>query len=529
MLPDVAAEAEKTLQRDVLLVSRYSARRDVLVEAARRIKSDKADDIRAALGQINALLPALRRSYIEDGFAELQRLLEYEPGEHERIVGLAECIVSELRARGWTDAGLLEAYEITPADDAVAVVATLATRVCSAKQQFECYVCLTLPAERPPFPDGDLSFRIVDALPNEPRVGRPLKRGTYAKVLIDAFDPVGAAAIAYRRVLSTVGALTVFLPESRIDVASEIVGVRLPGGSLRGCEFQERLAEEPRFVDPDGIRRILASSWAASSKPAADPLHDAIRLRHRAVYKSDPETRLLLLWSGIERMTSGARGFRGGALAAAKELVSHAVTLGKLRRDVGDFAAVMEHSVTDERARGELLRVVGGYRDLRAATDRVHRGKVLEHLLGDEAKLQQMTGPFYAAHPLLAFRAHSLWMDFGGGIVARRGKAIAEYHERSRQRVAWQVGRVYRARNRIAHVGVGPERLKDLVAHAYFYLTQLIAICVHYNETEPIRAQDLLTTRMGQYQAYVELLRKGDPAFLKPEALMRPASALQRQ
>jgi hypothetical protein len=530
MLPDVVAEAERTLKRDVLLNSRYSPRCNALLESLKHVKPDKPDEIRGALAQLNVLMPLLRRSYVSDAFDELQRTIEKEPESHERMVRLGESIISELRAQGWSDAGLLEACSPLSAEDAESKLRELAARVCSDKQRFECYVGLTLPAVRPPFPNSDPTFQIVEALPDGARVGRPLKKGIYAKVLIDAFDPIGAAVTAHRRVLSTIGALTVFLPESRIDLSSEVVGVRLSDGSLRGCETQERLAEEKRYLASEGVSRILASSWVASSTPAADPLHDAIRLRHRAMYKSDPETRLLLLWSGIERMTSGARGFRGGALAAAKELVSHAVTLGKLRRDVGDFAAILEHTVVEEPARGELLRVVGGYREDGANADRVHRGKVLSYLLGDEPKLKQMIAPFHSAEPLLAFRAHCLWRDLGSGSAdpGRRGKDIAEYHDRSRQRIAWQIGRIYRARNRVAHVGVGPERLKDLVAHAHFYLTQIIAICVHHNESQPVRAQDLLTTRMGQYQAYVELLRRGDPACLEPDALLRPTRVLER-
>ena len=531
MLPDVAAEAERTLKRDVLLNSRYGPRCEALLESLKHAKPDKVDELRGALAQMNVLAPLLRRSYVADAFEEAQRTIEGAPESHDKIARLCESIVSELRAQGWSDTGLLEACGALPPDDDVAAVGSLAARVCSARQQFECYVGLTLPVDRPPFPDGVQGFQIVEALPDASLTGRPLKKGTYAKVLIEAFDPMAAAATAHRRVLSTVGALTVFLPESRIDVSSEVVGVRLPDRSIRGCETQERLPEEKRSIDPEGIKRILASSWDASSTPAADPLHDAIRLRHRAISKSDPETRLLLLWSGIERMTSGARGFRGGALAAAKELVSHAVTLGKLRRDVGDFAAVMEHAVVAEPARGDLLRLVGGYGEDGSRVDRVHRRRVLEHLLGDKAKLQQMIAPFYATEPLLAFRAHRLWEDLGSGSGSSisRGKAIAEYHERSRQRVAWQVGRIYRARNRVAHVGVGPERLKDLVAHAHFYLTQIIAICVHHGGTHPVRAQELLTTRMGQYQAYVELLRRGDSACLGPDALLRPTGVLERR
>jgi hypothetical protein len=52
----------------------------------------------------------------------------------------------------------------------------------------------------------------------------------------------------------------------------------------------------------------------------------------------------LLLWSGIERTTAGARGFKS-TLKAARDLVSHAVVLGKLRRDIGDLAACVEHHV----------------------------------------------------------------------------------------------------------------------------------------------------------------------------------------
>ena len=86
------------------------------------------------------------------------------------------------------------------------------------------------------------------------------------------------------------------------------------------------------------------------------------------------------------------------------------------------------------------------------------------------------------------------------------------------------MGRIYRARNRIAHVGVGPERVRDLVGHAHFYLTQLIAICVHYGEQSDARAQDLLSRRMGQYQAFIQLLQRGDAECATAKALMRPSA-----
>lgn len=221
-----------------------------------------------------------------------------------------------------------------------------------------------------------------------------MKDGPYARVVIRSYDPISAASLAHRRVLSTLGALTVFLASSRIEVSSEVVGVLLNGGTLRSVEVQERLLEERRFVRQDNITRILASSSKASSTPAADPLHDAIRLRHRAFMATDPESRLLLLWSGLERISSGARGFES-ALSAAKELVCRSVTFGKLRRDVGELVAVTSHALSgDEERQAALLKLVGGYRDTQAPefVGRVDREKVLTYLLGDQAKLNDLLG-----------------------------------------------------------------------------------------------------------------------------------------
>ena len=236
---------------------------------------------------------------------------------------------------------------------------------------------------------------------------------------------------------------------------------------------------------------------------------------------TDAESRLLLLWSGLERLTAGAGGY-GGALSAARELVSRAVTLGKLRREVGDLTAMLEQETSQDTPRQRaLLEKVGSYSD---AAGRVHpdRAKVLEFLLGSEENLRELLSVFYDDRPLLVWRFHALWKDLGKGGERKRGTSIAEYHERSRERVSWQVARIYRARNRIAHIGVGPERMRDLAWHAHFYLTQLVAICVHYSERGETRAQDVLLRRAGQYDAMIKLLKEGDPIALAPETLLRP-------
>jgi hypothetical protein len=295
----------------------------------------------------------------------------------------------------------------------------------------------------------------------------------------------------------------------------------LVGGTIHTIDVQERLVWEKRKADTEEQQRIIRAAWTASLSRPADALHDALRLRHRAMMAQDADSRLLLLWSSLERLTAGAPGYPN-ALSAAKELVSHAVALGKLRRDIKDLTEKIGEAVAKEPSQKSKQFVLVGRKE--AGRTEPDRTRVLELLLGTKPDLRQLTDLVYDSAPLLAFRCHELWSAFGSGKPDSRGKSIAEYLERSRARVARQVGRIYRARNRIAHVGAGPEQIRDLVWHSHFYLTQLIAICVHYTESRPEQAQVLLLRRAGQYRAIIQLLKVNDPEATTPNALMRPVS-----
>jgi hypothetical protein len=521
MLPDVAHEAGDILSADEVLAHAYPKRKQVLAELAERLRS-KDNASTELIEQLRAILATLRGEYVVSGFGALGELLSVSPRSHEAIIAAVDALVSELRSQGWSDDALREAAA-TAADgsgfERDEALSRLEALVTASTKDFECYVSVSLPAKRPPFPDDEPSFQLVDALPEGTREGRPLKGGPYIRARVAAHDAAGAALIAHQRSVSTLGALKVFLPGSQADVSSEVVGV-FSEGTLKALEVQDRLIEEPRFATEQDIVRILRSSWKTHELRAADPLHDAIRLRHRALLASDAESRLLLLWSGIERMTGGARGL-GAALTAARELVSHAMSFGKLRRDVGDLIACVQHHVAkDEAHRKRLLQLTGSEV---GGTVRVDRTKFLEYLMADKPKMQALVGVVYETSPLLAFRCHELWRALGEGNRESTGPRLAEYHERSRERVSRQVARIYRARNRVAHVGASPDRVRDLVWHAHFYLTQLTAICVHYGATETTRAQELLVRRMGQYTAFVKLLKAGDPTALTAENLLKPS------
>lgn len=524
MLPDVAQEAADLVASDQLLRIRHSKRKQVLHEHLTlfRFKENVTAD---SIAVLRALSAPLKRDAISDGFDCVNRIIESSPKEHSALCNLCELLVSELRNQGWSDEALLDigqrARELL-AEGHIPAVQHLRDSTTSPQSPFTCYVTVAVPPSlQLQLQDPKLgpTLALVARLPQLERVGRPLKAGFYLRVEVVAPDLHAAAGIAHRRVLSTLGALAVFLAGAHIEVTSDLVAVE-ESGCLRTVELQERLVEEKRGADEAEQLRIITSAWNASGSRTPDPLHDALRLRHRALLARDSESRLLLLWSSIERMTAGARGYEA-ALSAAKELVSHAVAFGKLRRDVGDLIGSIQHSLAAAPQLRDRLVALVGVQDA-ARRHEIDREKVLNLLRGEEATLRQLTELVYEHSPLLAFRAHELWKAFGSGSSDSAGTHIATYFEVSRERVARQVGRIYRARNRIAHVGAGAERVRDLVWHAHFYLTQLTAICVHHTETRHLRAQDVLLERVGQYRAFIRLLRCGDEIALTSRALLRP-------
>jgi hypothetical protein len=178
----------------------------------------------------------------------LSELVDATPKAHAAVLAIADTLVSELRVRGWSDEGLVDAVaEARQTEESTtSSIAKLEQIVSKSAAEYECYVSVSVPQKGLPFPD-DPSFTLVDEVPQASKARRPMKGGPYIRATIEAFDPAAAAATAYRRCSSTLGALRVFLPGSQLDVSSEVVGVQLADG-LRMQEGILSLMQMPRSV-----------------------------------------------------------------------------------------------------------------------------------------------------------------------------------------------------------------------------------------------------------------------------------------
>ncbi len=494
MLPEVIREATSLVRADPVLKRTQSELVPLLCDELEKLGHQEL--LEATVLRVEAFGESLRRTYLPDAFATLQSLAA-ESRELFAIEDVCVALVSELRARGWSDASLSDAFGRDIPD--------LATFVGSLREldvpprQWTCYAAVTITSQRSALEVAD-RISLVDSLPTGEVVGPPPARtGPYARLHVDAVDFRYAAEAAFSQVSSVLGAAAVFV-KTDLLVRSSTVVVETPAG-LRSFDAHLRLPRESRRAKPDQLKRIVRSAADAAATRITDSIFDAIRHRQRAIEASDLESRFMLLWLGIERLCLGSPD-HSTILESVRALVPPAIALGKLRRDIASFRAQIASSAQ------------------RRETSETRTLAQLVDLIRD-ADPRALTQEFYETDVLATQWVARLQKD----LRSSDGQRVADYFERSRERVEWQVLRLYRARNSVAHAARGPAWLTDLVLHAHFYLTQLIAICVeHRDEFVGQSSAEILLQRAAQYSAFVALLKANNQRALASASLLRPTA-----
>ncbi len=516
MLPDIAGEALDLLATDCVLKTMQPELVELLRKGLEKLVGGQFTQ--GDVATLEAYCQLLERTYAQDAFQAILTIVAGRPKALFDLESVCVSLISELRSKGWSDASVSHcigaAREHHPDDDHLALAA-FRTSVSGAARRFSCFVAVTITSGREEIHlPGE--FEIVDDAPITPPSSGAPRRGPFALVRIDALDGRYAAEAAFTKVSSVLGAAAVFV-RTDILVRSSIV-VLDDGSSPSAMEVRLRLAREPRVAAPGQLRRVVQSALASTSGGSIDAVFDAIRHRQRAMDSDDLESRFMLLWLGIERLCLGTGG-SGRILQAIRALVPKAVTLGKLRRDIAALGAAIAQTRLADSHRQDLAELIGlgrshGAADHEALLTVMMRG-------GNDSDSRRITAGFFESDVRLVQWYAGLQKDVEGPSPDRLWK----YLDRSRERIERQCLRLYRARNSVAHAARGPAWLADLVSHAHFYLTQLIAICVHYRERTPNRpAAEILLRRAGQYDAFASLLQAKHARALSPRGLLRPTS-----
>jgi hypothetical protein len=157
---------------------------------------------------------------------------------------------------------------------------------------------------------------------------------------------------------------------------------------------------------------------------------------------------------------------------------------------------------------------------------------VLAALIGTKDEARAFCTPIYEDVRLTQwfFRVRRLLasQDGGTGIDSLKQR-VPDMIEASRRRTRWQVLRLYRARNHLAHGASRTLWLSDLSRHANYLLTNTIAICLNYAHEPGVSARAILERRSGWLDAYLTLARGGDASALSIDSLLKPSMLFERR
>ena len=85
----------------------------------------------------------------------------------------------------------------------------------------------------------------------------------------------------------------------------------------------------------------------------------------------------------------------------------------------------------------------------------------------------------FAEHPLMRHRIHRTWKSY------HDPKALKARLEASKQRLEWQIARIYRARNLLVHQGEEVLHIVPLLDNLQNYLSMLVQRMIHELKKHP--------------------------------------------
>jgi hypothetical protein len=524
MLPDVAEEARTLLDQDPCLKQR-PALRDALRAAIPSLgQAEKGDATakvsRKELERFSSLLRSAEEDYLDlcmqsmvDQFTEKGSLVQFEEA--------LEQLASHARSIGWSDDGLISLWEQVAAttSDPVNRVEALCSQLRQPPEEYDCVIRVIL--------CGHSSHAIF----NRPDYGVEAHERDGAvdlSVKVRARDPWTAAAIAITRVGTIIGAPNVFQVEPN-RLAEHPVTVAQPKKTV-DINVRPPVVRDHHNPRRSQVERIVAVA-SGGDKATENTLYEAIRNHHRALNVSDIESAFILLWSAMERVCANPSRPEP-ALSSTANLISSAMAFSKIRREVQNLAEELTrfhkshgsvHGLKLHRIDDEVIRD-----DREVVSDR----DVLAALIGARDEARKFCAPIYEDVRLTQwfFRLRrQLASQKGGTVIDSLKHRVPDVIDASRRRTRWQVLRLYRARNHLAHGASWTLWLSDLSRHANYLLTNTIAICLNYANEPGVSARAILERRTGWLDAYLALARGGDQSALSIDALLKPSMLFERR
>lgn len=515
MLPDVSAEA-----KSLLVLDRNLKRRPELKAAIESCLPTGADSTHALskqeISRFRSLISAVETQYLElaeetltGHFGASGSLIEFEIAL-EQLASHARCI-------GWSDQALLDKWRAieSMSSDPVEQLKALCSGLAQSPQRYRCSIEVALNDH-----SSTLSFQFpahgvsIELDSNEKRrlCVEVLARDSWAaatEAATRAAAVVGAPNVFQHTPNSTIGAVRVEGPDRTAEISVE-ASIKRDHHNPRKEQIEQIVAVASRG---DGLRQ--------------DTLYDAIRNHQRALQAVDIESAYALLWSALERLCVDIRRPEP-VLRNTADLVPPAMAFTKIRREVQHLAEALTSFHEGKGSLGRVQMHTVDERVLREKRNVVSYQSVLAALVGAPSDARDFCASFYEDVRLVQWFVRLRREMVGSSGTASLRETVPEMIRASQQRTRWQVLRLYRARNHLAHGATRTQWLADLARHANYFLTNIVAICLNYVQGVDDSARDVLLRRSSWLDAYLDLAKRGDTSALAIEALLKPSRLFER-
>ena len=307
-------------------------------------------------------------------------------------------------------------------------------------------------------------LKVMDDVPDNhvgfPEEG-PLKDEIVVKVEdVDAWDPYSAREEAYRRLDGLRDLFTLFYHRSRIawrpsalvvceDEPVKVVVAKAPRGPMERA-FDPRVGKASKQLN-----WLLLNSSVRRDRHSFNRFNRVADLHGICVSHRAPDNQLVSLWTGIETLVPGNN---------EKSKIDNAISLALpiiLNSYVRKILQTLLEDLTrwDQWRTKKILKKVNSEKGL-AALDRL--AILIASRKCDELRrdLYDRLGDFH----LLRYRCFRLAERFSSA------KNVLDMLDRHHTRVAWQIRRLYRARNLIVHTSNNPSFLDTLIENGHDYL-----------------------------------------------------------
>ena len=268
---------------------------------------------------------------------------------------------------------------------------------------------------------------------------------------------------------------------------------------------EQSVATKPRRNAKRLARHALTVDRHAGAREA---LENALEQHSIAMASSDAMAGLVGMWTALECLVGGSG--TGSAIRRIVRWVPPTVAARRVDKITRYLAVCCRYFYRETSSRPNALFA-------RSSPYWMSPRDVFEAITGEEGNhlIQQLLQDV-ARHPLLRFRVYESWKNMHEPKTVQRQLRI------SRQRLAWHLERIYRARNMTVHMGEPPPHLSALIGHVQYYFSRCVSrILADLDSHRNWSVATSLEHHRQQFDFIVETL--GDTSSQVPATLFFPS------